>query len=363
MTHPSSWHFRIWRGRVPPSTLTCVALAVILPPALGQSRDAGYVTARLAAVTPHLEAYGRVEPIAALPVNAAEAGVVAGLKVLPGMRVLAGQELAHLTGPQIAALLLQSDADLRSAQAQLGASQKSLAIQRQQLASHLSTRQAVQHGESAAAHARTAMDNAQSHLESVRQMMTLKAPASGTVLTLTASDGELVSAGQPVLTLQTANGIWLKATYYGTNLSTIRVGMTGVFSPSGSGQPIPVRVRSVLGALTPGGGESIALVPARPQSKLPPGWKIGEFGTVALDLPKRMLVAVPTRALILDRGKWWVMVHTPQGDHPQAVVLGRSQGWQTFVESGLKPGVQIVVENAFLLFHRRISRSYQVPDE
>lgn len=117
---------------------------------MGQSTDAGYVTVRLGAVTPNLEAYGQVEPISALPVSAAEAEVITGLKVLPGMHVRAGQELARLNGPEITALLSQSRADVRSAQAQLSASQRSLAIQRQQLASHLSTRQAVQQAESAA---------------------------------------------------------------------------------------------------------------------------------------------------------------------------------------------------------------------
>jgi len=326
---------------------------------MGQSSDAGCVTVQLGAVTPHLEAYGQVEPIAVLPVSAAEAGVVAGLKVLPGMHVRAGQELAHLNGPEITMLFLQSEADVRSAQAQLSASQKALAIQQQQLTSHLSTRQAVHQAESAVAQAQTAFDNAQSHLKAVRQMMTLSAPENATVLTVNAVNGELISAGQTILTLQTANRLWLKAAYYGVDLSAIRVGMTGMFSPSDSSKPIPVRVSAVFGALTAGGGESIAMIPTTPGSN----WMNGEFGTVTLHSPKRMLVAVPTRSLILDQGKWWVIVHTSQGDHPQAVVPGPSRGWQTFVESGLEPGAQVVVENAFLLFHRGISQSYQVPDE
>ena len=328
--------------------------------AMAQSAEAGCVTAQLTAVTARLEAYGQVEPIAILPVVAAQAGLIAGLRVLPGQHVRAGQELAQLNGPEITALLLQSQADIRSAQAQLSASQKALAIQHQQLASHLSTRQAVHQAESAVAQAQTAFDNAQSHLNAVRQMLTLSAPAQATVLTVNAANGELVSAGQTILTLQTANRLWLKAAYYGAGLSAIRGGMTGVFTPADdSSQPIPVRVSTVFGSLTAGGGESIALVPVTPRSK----WMNGEFGTVTLYSPKRMLVAVPTRALILDQGKWWVMVHTSQGDHPQAVVPGPSRGWQTFIESGLNPGAQVVVENAFLLFHRGISQSYQVPDE
>lgn len=92
-------------------------------------------------------------------------------------------------------------------------------------------------------------------------------------------------------------------------------------------------------------------------------WVDGEFGSVTLDLPPRKLVAVPTRSLILDQGKWWVLVHTGSGDHAQEVIPGPRRGWQTYLESGLKAGSQVVVQNAYLLFHRSIGAQYQPPDE
>lgn len=343
------------RGVLPAAVLALCAGGLT---AAAQASDPGFVTAQLHTITSHLDAYAQVEPIAVLPVSAAEAGVVAGLKVLPGAHVRAGQELAHLNGPGIRALLLQSEADVRSAQAQLSASQKSLAIQRQQLSSHLTTRQAVHQAESAVTQAQAVLDSAQSKLQSVRQMMTLSAPVDAAVLTLNSSDGELVSAGQPVLTLQAANRLWLKADYYGTDMAAIRVGMTGVFSPADRSGSIPVKVTAVFGALAAGGGESIALVPTVKNA----GWMNGEFGNVTLNSRQNRMVAVPTRALILDQGKWWVMVHTPKGDRPQAVEPGPTQGWQTFINRGLTPGTEVVVENAYLLFHRGISQSYQPPD-
>ncbi|HVB87708.1 MAG TPA: efflux RND transporter periplasmic adaptor subunit [Candidatus Dormibacteraeota bacterium] len=323
------------------------------------SSEPAYITVEASMVTPTLESYGQVEPISALPVNAAEKGTVAGLSVLPGMHVRAGQEIAHLSGPAIQLALQQSAADARSAQAQLTADQKILAIEREQLPSHLSTRAAVQQAESAAAQARTNLDNAQSHLQAVRQMMTISAPANGTVLAINASDGQLVSTGLPVVTLQTTARLWLQASYYGADLSLIRVGMTGVFSPANGSAPISVRVRAIFGAMTAGEGEMIGLTPVSSTAQ----WINGEFGTVTLDQPSRKLVAVPTRSLILDQGKWWVLVHTAQGDHPQQVVPGPTQGWNTFLESGVSVGSQVVVENAYLLFHRGISNTYQPPDQ
>lgn len=323
------------------------------------SSDPAYVTVEEATVVPRVEGYGQVQPIATLPINAAEEGSVVGLTVLPGMHVRTGQELAHLSGPAIELALQQSEADVRSTHAQLTAAQKSLAIEREQLPSHLSTRATVQQAESAVAQAQTSFDNAQSHLQAVRQMMTISAPANGTVLAINASDGQLVSVGQPVATLQTTARLWLQASYYGADLSSIRVGMRGVFSPASGNAPIPVRVQAISGAVTAGEGEMIGLAPVISATQ----WATGEFGTVTLNLPARRLVAVPTRSLILDQGKWWVLVHTSQGDHPQQVVPGPSQGWNTFLESGLTAGSQIIVEDAYLQFHRGISNTYQPPDQ
>ena len=107
-----------------------------------------------------------------------------------------------------------------------------------------------------------------------------------------------------------------------------------------------------------GGGEAVGLTPTISNVR----WINSEFGALTLNLPMRRLVAVPTRALILDRGKWWVLVHTAKGDHPQEVAPGPSRGWQTFLESGISQGTEVVVQNAYLVFHRGISKTYQPPD-
>ena len=335
-----------------------LAFAAGAASAAGQASDADAVAGQLRPITPHLVAYARVEPISVLPVDAAETGVVEGLKVLPGAHVRAGEELARLSGPGIQTLLMQGEADVRSARAQLDAAQKSLAIQRQQLPSHLTTRQAVHQAEATEAQAQTAWDNAQSRLNAARQLLTLSAPDAGVVLALNSADGQLVSAGQPVVTMQPDNQLWLRADYYGTELKDMRPGMTGSFTPADGSAPVAVRVASIPGMVAAGGGESIALVPTG--AKAP--WISGESGTLTLNLPSRKLVAVPTRALVLSQGKWWVMVHTAKGDRPQAVVPGPTEGWDTFIESGLAPGMKVVVNNAYLLFHSGISEQYQVPD-
>lgn len=356
--------FAPWRGvlrRRPAAVVSVVAVpafAVSAVLSFGQAADANAVPAQLHPIAPHLVAYGQVEPIHLVPVNAAETGVVKGLRVVPGAHIRAGQTLATLSGPAMHMLLMQSQADVRSARSALSAAKKAVAIERRQLPSHLTTRQAVHQAESAEAQAQTTLDNAQSKLASARQMMTLTAPTSGLVLAVNSANGQLVSPGQPVVTLQPASGLWLRATYYGRALTSIRIGMMGRFTPSDGSAPVAVRVCSISGMVAAGGGESISLCPSRSGTS----WLSGESGTVTLDLPRRNLVSVPTRALILSQGKWWVMIHTGKGDRPRQVVPGPTEGWNTFIRSGLAPGVQVIVNNAYLLFHASIDEQFQIPD-
>lgn len=350
---------RVWRyGALRWFGAAALAAAAMLQPAAGQSSPPNWVTVQARTMTPQLDSYAQVESIGALPVNAAEAGVVSGLNVVPGMKVRAGQALAQLSGPSIQSLLLQGEADLRSAKAQLDATQKSLAIQEEQLRVHLATRETLHQAQSAVAQAQAAFDNAQTRLATVQQMRTVTAPADGVVLARNSANGELVQAGQPVVTLQAAGSLWLTAVYYGRDLAAIHAGMTGRFTPSDGSPAIAVKISEVFAAMTIGGGETVAMRPVR----APAEWISGESGTVTLDAPSRLLPVVPTRALILNQGKWWVMVHMAKGDRAQEVQPGPAEGWDTFIVHGLAPGAQVVVNNAYLLFHAQITEQYQIPD-
>src|SRR5579883_833010 len=68
---------------------------------------AGTLTARAQRVAVQYRAYGRVQPIAVLPVTAGQAGVIAGLRVVPGSPVTGGEVLATLQGPEIQSLLVR----------------------------------------------------------------------------------------------------------------------------------------------------------------------------------------------------------------------------------------------------------------
>ncbi|MGH8257875.1 MAG: hypothetical protein ACRET0_16865, partial [Steroidobacteraceae bacterium] len=166
-------------------------------------------------------------------------------------------------------------------------------------------------------------------------------------------------------TVQTSGSLWLKAAYYGNDAASIRIGMKGRFQPAAGGASVPVTVASVSATLAPDGSESVGLVAAKPaahRKEASPPWLNGERGIVMVEGSTRSMIAIPTRALILDRGRWWVLVHTTQGDSKRVVVPGPARGWQTFIEKGLESGQRVVVQNAYLEFHRGISQRYTPPD-
>jgi RND family efflux transporter MFP subunit len=310
----------------------------------------GTVVAQAHSVAQHYQTYGQVEPIAVTQVRAVEAGAVERL-VLPGERVTAGQVLAVLGGPQAEALRTERRGALRAASIQL-------AVDRRKLIAQLVTRQTVAADEAA-------YEAARARLQVALATLTLRAPADGRVLAVDVAAGEQVATGQLILTLQTGRP-WLNATFYGADALAIRPGMSGRFQPT-TGGAIAVRVRTVSLALAADGGERIGLLPVLPHENDADArtglWRSGEWGTVTLEAEEsRPMVAVPTRALILDRAHWWVLVRTPKGDLRQEVVPGPASGWMTYISQGLKPGEQVVVENAYLEFHGGISQRYTPPD-
>lgn len=334
-----------------------VAVGLLLLATLARA-DSGVVNARASTVSIRLTGYARVESVALLELSASQTGVVTGLDLLPGDTVAAGHVLGRLTGPAVEQALARRRSAVTGAQAALTAAQRVLAIEEQSRKSRLATQKAVDQARAALAEARARLKDARSQLQAVQAAVVLKAPADGIVRAVHAADGEQIQAGQSILTLQPQHRLWLRAVYYGSDATAVTVGMTGRFEPADGGSAIAVKVRTVIGAVGPDGGEAAGLE----ATVAAPGWRYGQTGRVTLQGPRRSFVAVPTRALILDRGRWWVMVRTPEGERPRPVVPGPTRGESTLIEKGLAAGTAVVVENAYLEFHRNFSQQYSPPD-
>lgn len=318
----------------------------------------GTVAARAWRAPQTYSAYARVEPITVLKINASRAGFVAGLRAVPGEAVAQGALLGRLVGAQVQALLARRRAAATSAEAALASTRQALAAAQQNREMRLVTRVTLAQARASVVRARAALDAARARLSAARSERELRAPVAGRVLALEAADGERLKPGTTVLTLQPVHDLWLRASFYGAAARAVRRGMVGRFTPAEGGVAVSVHVRSIYGTQRADGAREVGLL-AMPRH---PVWWNGEAGTVTLEGTPRTLVAVPTRALILDRGQWWVLVRGVRGERRRAVTPGSSRGQWTVIEHGLAPGTRVVVENAYLEFHRGVARHYQPPD-
>lgn len=311
-----------------------------------------WVAATSKTLIPTISAFASVRSCGLISIASTEPGVLAGLAILPGQMVTAGQPIARLSGPQITAASIQANANLNSALAAERAASESLTAEQQKLIQRLSTQQLVAQAQSALVAAKSQVTTAQANVNMLRQSTILSAPLTGSIQSVTAANGDVLANGQVVATIQPNTGSWLKAVFYG---EAVPAGATGVFTPSNGGNTIKVSLRGAFGVSQPDGGLPVALTTSQP---LIPG----AFGTVTLDLPAQTVTLVPSEALILDKGQWWVMRHNASGDHPVKVIPGATEGYDTIIKSGLKPGDDVVAVSAYLLYNRGIAALYQPPD-
>ncbi|SHF31518.1 efflux RND transporter periplasmic adaptor subunit [Acidocella aminolytica] len=321
------------RSRCAPLWLILTALA------LTAQAPAGWVTVKATQQAPILSGFASVQPATDITIRALQPGVLTSLSVLPGESVRAGETIGRLGGPQIVAALATAQGASQAANA-------ALVAERGKFADHLSTRAAVTQAEAAA----TA---AQANLAALRAAFRLQSPVAGHVQSLAVGTGASLQAGQAVAVVQPAAGAWVRAVLYGSQAAALPPGLAARFIPANGHPAMPVTLRGMADHQADG-GEVLAFAGT--------GLQPGEAGIVRLSLAPRRVLLVPSAALVLDDGRWWVMLRDANGDHGVQVVPGATEGTETPILSGLEAGDQVIVQDAALLYHRGIAAQYQPPD-
>lgn len=313
------------------------------------------------AVQKHLastfSAPARVQAASNTVLSAPTAGVVSGLRVIPGEEVRAGQVVARLTGATISTDTARLAAELKSAQIRVTAATQAAAIEQRKLEEQLSTRDAVIRAHAELDTARQQLAAAQAASRAYTSLSAISAPAAGMVTAVSAADGQYVNAGQALTTIALTTGLYVVADLFGSNATSVVPGMKGVFLPEGNNAMVQVVVQRVSRSLTAPGQVEVWL-------KAGPGYTLdpGAVGTVSLTTSDDRHVAIPSTALILDAGQWWVLVRDRSGSRRRKVVPGLSDGGWTSVRQGLVAGERVVTQDAYLLFHQDFATRYQQAD-
>lgn len=343
------------------AVLFLLATIYLTPSCLWAANSPGdFLTVQTRPVTFKIDAYGQIKPVAIVKVRALAQGDLSQLNVVPGMIVSAHQVLAQLTGPLMQSQLTTGEQNLQRARAQARSANQALRIARHKYAAQLTTQQRLDTAIGNLAAAQASVKIAHAKLQEIQNMQTLRSPVDGIVSSVESTNGEQLTANQVVLTIQPTNKLWLRAAYYGVDSAKLHIGMSGYFKPADNRKPIAVKIIAIAPNLSSDSGRDIVLIPDSTPD--PTQWISGSWGKLTLTGKTVPMISVPTSALILDRGNWWVLLHTPHGDIPHQVVPGKAYGWSTTIRAGLMPGQQIVINNPFLRYHRGIANTYTPPD-
>jgi len=329
---------------------------------------------------------GTVAATASLPLSTGTAGRVSAVNVTPGQAVHAGQTLASLADPVLAAQLTEAQAAVAAAQAKLaaaeaGPSPQAVGLAQAQVTKAQAAMQAAQAqgggSKTQGSHARTgpAVAGAQAALglaqaqaalaaappssaslaplqaavtqaqdaEAVVQAEvaqdSLTAPFAGVVASVSAVVGQQVTAGTTLLTLDSA-GLTVQAPVSQMDLAFVRQGEAATISVPGQQRALPGRVTAVSPAGNPSSFTfQVTVTPASVPSWLHPG----EAASVAV-VSSRVAgaVLVPASAVVSINGHPQVFTVGSGGNVALVdVTAGVSDGTTTAV-NGLAAGTEVV---------------------
>lgn len=269
-------------------------------------------------------------PREAITVSARVDAVISKLRVrAPYTQVTAGEPLAELLAPQWSSALAEYDA-LQGAQSADAKALRGAARERLQVlgltAADIRT---ARHGAGAA--------------------VTLHAPQAGVVTTLEVREGQRVSAGQTLMTLNNLATVWVEAALPQALAGAVHAGTPVTVSVDAlPGQEFHGSVETLLPDIDSAARTQRArVVLANPNGRLSPGM----FVTVQLQPAGGEAVpVVPDEALIATGQQTRVIVAETDGHfRPLAVRTGRSAGGYTEILDGMRGGEKVVVSGQFLI--------------
>ncbi|MFN8303051.1 MAG: efflux RND transporter periplasmic adaptor subunit [Saprospiraceae bacterium] len=279
-------------------------------------------------------------------------GNVVRINVELGDYVQRGQLLAVVRSGEVAGFQKEK----LDAMNDLATAEKNLQVARDMFAGKLLPEKEVSSAEREVEKARAELDRVNELYEiySLKQgsIYNITAPMSGFIVAKDINQNEQLRSDrtEPIFTIAEINEVWALANVNESDIPKIKLDCPAeVRTLSFPDQVYQGKVDKVFNAIDPDTKAMKARVCIpNPDFKLKPEMN----ATINLRYPEnRQLVAIPSSALIFDKGKNWVMVFRNRNDIETRQVKTWSQlGDKTFLESGLQPGEKIIAKNGLLIY-------------
>lgn len=290
---------------------------------------------------------GSLTPVQGVTVSAELGGKVVEIPFEPGGFVQAGD------------LLLRQDTSSEEAQLRSAEAKASLARTNFERAKKLLPRNAMSQSEYDGFNAQD--KEARAEVDRIRTTIskkTIRAPFAGRLGVRLANLGQILNEGEPIVSLQALDPIYVDFLLPQQELGRIETGLTvRVTTDALAGETIEGKITTInpqVDAATR--NIKVQATVANPKERLRPGM----FVNVAAVLPERKpILAIPATAVLYAPYSDSVFVveekENPKNGEPARIVrqqfvrLGESRGDFVAVESGLKPGETVVTTGVFKL--------------
>ena len=301
-----------------------------------------------------LPAVVEADPARTVKVLPPVTGRVTDLKVQLGERVVQGQELAVIDSGDLA----QAYADIEKARSVLTLTKKALdrqlGLEKAGGAAIKDREQAQNDYDQAVAE----LERAQSRLRAIgvpadqkeqSRLLTLKAPAAGSVIDLQVARGAFLNdATAAIMTIANLGTVWVTANVPEKDTALVTTGQeVDVVFSAYPGEVFAGKVLFISDVLDPDTRRTkIRIAFENPAMKLKPNM----FADATFLAPRQVMQVVPTQALVLKDETDRVFVEVaPWTFEARPIEVGFQQGDQAVVEHGLKAGERIVVKGGVLL--------------
>lgn len=307
--------------------------------------------------TPHnllLPATVEADPAHMVTILPPVAGKVVKLLVQLGDHVAKGQPLAVIESGDLA----QAYADDEKARDALHHAERTLERVRGLNNAGAGAVKDLEQAVSDAAQVRAEFDRAEARLKQIgvplqpkgkSRLLTLTAPMSGSITTLTTASGAVINdLSASLMTVANLDSVWVTANVPESDIAAIHHGQSVDLSfPAYPAQLFHGTVAFVSAVLEPDTRRNkVRITFGNPSGKFKPNM----FANVSFKVPQKSTVVVPNSALLMDNDSTVVLVEVaPWSFVKRSVVPGYGEGEGAHIDQGLHPGDRIVVKGGVLL--------------
>lgn len=178
--------------------------------------------------------------------------------------------------------------------------------------------------------------------------LTIRAPISGVIQTLGVRQGMTLAAGQTLAEINGVGSVWLNTALPEAAAGRVRVGQIARATLAAyPGETFTGRVSAIL-PQTEAASRTLTLRVALPN----PGGRLhpGMVASVSVDGPERLVLLVPSEALIRTGTRTLVMLAQTNGRYrPAEVRVGAEAGGKSEILVGLGAGERVVASGQFLI--------------